>query len=72
MPRHYLKRVLPILGDGVSRVAGPYAYLARTIGRFPDAATLAGIVREAGFAACGWKLQTAGIVAIHTAWKAPA
>ena len=66
----YLKRMLPRIGDGVSGKEGPYVYLARTIAGFPDAATLAGRIREAGFAACGWKLLTGGIVAAHTAVKA--
>lgn len=68
----YLKLVLPRLGDGVSRVSGPYGYLARTIAEFPDAPAVAGLVREAGFAACGWKTHSGGIVAIHTAFTHPA
>jgi len=65
----YLKRLLPKLGDGVSGKEGPYRYLARTIAAFPDAPTLAGRIREAGFAACGWRTMTGGIVASHTAIK---
>jgi demethylmenaquinone methyltransferase/2-methoxy-6-polyprenyl-1,4-benzoquinol methylase len=65
----YLRRVLPRLGDGVSGRSGPYGYLARTIGGFPEAPELAGRIREAGFAACGWELLSGGIVAIHTAFK---
>jgi demethylmenaquinone methyltransferase/2-methoxy-6-polyprenyl-1,4-benzoquinol methylase len=68
----YLRRVLPRLGDGVSGRSGPYLYLARTIGGFPEAASLAGRIRDAGFSACGWKLLSGGIVAIHTAFKGPA
>jgi demethylmenaquinone methyltransferase/2-methoxy-6-polyprenyl-1,4-benzoquinol methylase len=65
----YLRRVLPRLGDGVGRRRGAYGYLARTISDFPDPALLAGRVRESGFAACEWTCLTAGIVAIHTAFK---
>ena len=68
----YLNRILPRLGDGVSGNRGPYGYLARTIGGFPDAASLAGRIREAGFAAVGWLPLTGGIVAVHTARKAGA
>ncbi|MBD3868419.1 MAG: ubiquinone/menaquinone biosynthesis methyltransferase [Acidobacteria bacterium] len=68
--RFYLKQVLPRIGDSISRKDGPYGYLAATIGRFPDAPTLAGIVREAGFEMCDWTLLTGGIVAIHRAQKA--
>jgi len=65
----YLRRVLPRLGDGVARRSGPYGYLARTIGGFPEAPALAGRIRDAGFAGCGWELLSGGIVAIHTAFK---
>jgi len=65
----YLQRVLPRLGDAVAGRCGPYGYLARTIAAFPDPATLAGRIREAGFQACGWRRMTGGIVAVHTAIK---
>ena len=66
----YLQRVLPRIGSAVSGRSGPYAYLARTIAGFPEPAALAGLLREAGFAACGWRTLTGGIVATHTAIKA--
>jgi len=66
----YLKRILPRIGDSISRNDGPYRYLATTIGRFPDAPTLGRIVREAGFESCHWTMLTGGIVAIHKAEKA--
>jgi len=65
----YLGRLLPLLGDAVSGRSGPYGYLARTIRDFPDPSALAGRVREAGFAACGWISLSGGIVAIHTAFR---
>jgi len=68
--RVYRERLLPAIGDRVAGVRGPYGYLARTIGAFPEPALLAGRIREAGFAACGWQRKTGGIVAIHTAFKA--
>jgi demethylmenaquinone methyltransferase/2-methoxy-6-polyprenyl-1,4-benzoquinol methylase len=67
--RTYLTRLLPIIGDRIAGHDGPYGYLARTISGFPEPAALAGRIREAGFAACGWKTLTGGIVAIHTAIK---
>ena len=63
----YLRAVVPMLGDGVSGRRGPYVYLARTIGGFPEPDLLAGTIREAGFAAVGWKSLTGGIVCVHTA-----
>ena len=69
--RLYLTELLPRLGDRIAGQDGPYGYLARTISGFPEPATLAGRIREAGFAACGWKTRTGGIVAIHTAFTGP-
>ena len=60
----------PRLGDGASGRRGPYVYLARTIGDFPAPDLLAGMIREAGFAAVGWQPLTGGIVCVHTALKA--
>ena len=65
----YLQRILPRMAGSVSGRSGPYGYLARTIAEFPDPATLSGLIRENGFAACGWKQLTGGIVAIHTAFR---
>jgi len=65
----YLRRVLPRIGGGISGRGQAYRYLARTIAGFPDPASLAGRIRESGFAACGWQTLTGGIVAIHTAHR---
>jgi demethylmenaquinone methyltransferase/2-methoxy-6-polyprenyl-1,4-benzoquinol methylase len=67
--RTYLTRLLPAVGDRIAGHDGPYRYLARTISGFPEPASLAGRICDAGFAACGWKTRTGGIVAIHTAIK---
>jgi demethylmenaquinone methyltransferase/2-methoxy-6-polyprenyl-1,4-benzoquinol methylase len=66
----YLRTVVPRLGDGASGRRGPYLYLARTIGDFPEPDVLAGMIREAGFAGVGWRPLTGGIVCLHTALKA--
>ena len=63
------KTWLPKIGDGVSGREGPYGYLGKTIAEFPEPAELAGRIRDAGFAACGWEGLTGGIVAVHTAYK---
>jgi len=67
----YLSRVLPKLGDGISGRRGPYGYLAATIADFPDQPALASRIRGCGYAACEWRDLTGGIVALHTALKAP-
>jgi demethylmenaquinone methyltransferase / 2-methoxy-6-polyprenyl-1,4-benzoquinol methylase len=66
----YLRWVLPRLGDSVSGRRGPYLYLARTIASFPEPETLAGRIREAGFAAVDWTQLSGGIVCVHRAFKA--
>lgn len=65
----YLRRILPRLGDGASGASGPYRYLARTIGDFPEPQTLAGLLRESGFAGVGWQPLSGGIVCLHTALR---
>ncbi len=67
--RFYLRHVLPRIGNRVSGRDGPYRYLARTIAGFPSPDLLAGRIRDAGFAACGWDALSGGIVCVHTAFK---
>lgn len=67
--RVYLNRILPRVGGSASGRRGPYDYLARTIGEFPEPAALAGLIREAGFAAVGWTPLTGGIVCVHKAFR---
>mgnify|MGYP001045090470 CR=1 FL=1 len=68
--RFHVRRIVPRLGDRVSGETGPYGYLARTIGEFPEPAFLAGRLREAGFAAAGFAPLSGGIVCVHVAVKA--
>jgi demethylmenaquinone methyltransferase/2-methoxy-6-polyprenyl-1,4-benzoquinol methylase len=65
----YLKRIVPLLGDGASGTSGPYLYLARTISDFPTPDLFAGVVRESGFRGVGWRAMSGGIVCLHTAFK---
>jgi demethylmenaquinone methyltransferase/2-methoxy-6-polyprenyl-1,4-benzoquinol methylase len=65
--RFYLNRLLPWIGNRISRKEGPYSYLAATISRFPDGAALSGIILDSGFETCEWQALTGGIVAIHRA-----
>lgn len=62
----YLNRVLPRVGDALSRREGPYGYLARTVGEFPPADVLAGKMSAAGYTDVSWIHLTGGIVAVHT------
>jgi demethylmenaquinone methyltransferase / 2-methoxy-6-polyprenyl-1,4-benzoquinol methylase len=62
-------RVLPRLGALIAADAESYRYLAESIRTFPDAETLAGMLREAGFDRVGFTRLTGGIAAIHTGWR---
>lgn len=63
----YLNRVLPRLGDRISRREGPYGYLARTIGEFPSGDALAAILEAGGLRDVRWTPLSGGIVAVHLA-----
>jgi demethylmenaquinone methyltransferase/2-methoxy-6-polyprenyl-1,4-benzoquinol methylase len=65
----YLNRILPKVGDLISRREGPYGYLARTIGSFPRPQALADQMTARGFIDVRWTLFTGGIVALHLARK---
>lgn len=65
--RIYLNRLLPRMGQLVSRRREAYDYLARTIASFPGAVRLAQEIRDAGFESCEFRRMTSGIVAIHLA-----
>ena len=49
--------------------ASAYHYLLKGVREFPDAESLAGELREAGFADVAFERLSLGIVAIHTARK---
>jgi demethylmenaquinone methyltransferase/2-methoxy-6-polyprenyl-1,4-benzoquinol methylase len=62
-------RVLPLLGQRVARDADSYRYLAESIRMFPDQDTLAGMMRDAGFARVAVRNLSGGIAAIHSGWR---
>jgi len=65
----YLDVALPALGRLFSKDDGAYRYLADTIREFPDAESLAGELRQAGFAEVYYEKLTFGIVVAHVAIK---
>ncbi len=65
----YSFRVLPALGRLVARDADSYRYLAESIRVFPDQATLATMMRDAGFEGVRHHNLTGGIVALHRGWR---
>ena len=65
--REYIPRVLPAIARVLSTNNPAYSYLAESINAWPDQATLAGLIREAGWHDVEWKNLTGGIVALHRA-----
>jgi demethylmenaquinone methyltransferase / 2-methoxy-6-polyprenyl-1,4-benzoquinol methylase len=62
-------RVLPMLGRRVAHDEASYRYLAESIRTFPDQETLAGMLRDAGFARVAVSNLSGGIAAIHSGWR---
>jgi demethylmenaquinone methyltransferase/2-methoxy-6-polyprenyl-1,4-benzoquinol methylase len=63
-------KVLPTLGKLFARDADSYQYLAESIRRHPPQEELKAMMERAGFARCGYRNLSAGIVAVHTGYKA--
>jgi demethylmenaquinone methyltransferase/2-methoxy-6-polyprenyl-1,4-benzoquinol methylase len=61
--------VLPRLGAFIAGDAQSYQYLAESIRKHPDQATLKAMMAAAGFAKVDVSNLTAGIVAIHRGYK---
>ncbi len=62
-------QVLPRLGAFIARDAESYRYLAESIRKHPDQATLKSMMEAAGFAKVDVRNLSAGIVAIHRGYK---
>ncbi len=65
----YSFKVLPLLGKLVANDDESYQYLAESIRRHPDQETLLGMMQDAGFERCRFQNLSAGIVALHTAYR---
>jgi demethylmenaquinone methyltransferase/2-methoxy-6-polyprenyl-1,4-benzoquinol methylase len=62
-------KVLPKLGRVVAKDEDSYRYLAESIRTFPDQATLAQMMRDAGLGRVTVRNLSAGIAAIHAGWR---
>lgn len=67
--KEYLMRALPRVARAVSSNPEAYVYLAESIRAWPDQATLARRIEEAGWEQVRWRNLTGGIVALHAARK---
>ena len=65
----YSYRVLPRLGAAVAGDGDAYRYLVESIRTFPDQEALAAEFRAAGFGVVGYRNLSAGIAALHSAWR---
>ncbi len=63
-------KILPRLGKLFANDAGSYQYLAESIRKHPPQDELKQMMQSAGFARVGYRNLSAGIVAIHTGYKA--
>jgi len=65
----YSFSVLPWLGARIAKDPDSYRYLAESIRKFPDQATLVGMMRDAGLEDCRYENLSGGIVALHRGFK---
>jgi demethylmenaquinone methyltransferase/2-methoxy-6-polyprenyl-1,4-benzoquinol methylase len=62
----YFTQILPRIGNAVSRSGYAYSYLPASVQNFPDQATLAARMTQAGFQQVKWRNLSGGIAALHT------
>ena len=65
----YSFKVLPFLGELVTKDAESYRYLAESIRMHPDQNTLLDMMNKAGLERCRYQNLTGGIVALHEGYK---
>ena len=65
----YSFNVIPKIGGLVANDAESYQYLVESIRKFPDQATFAGMIKQAGFKAVTYENLHLGVVAIHSGFK---
>ena len=65
--RLWFNRVVPLVGGWMSGNRQAYEYLPQSLGPFPNAVELAGLLREAGFESVECRLLGMGTVALHSA-----
>ena len=65
----YSFKIIPALGEIVTRDRGSYQYLVESIRQHPDQETLADMMADAGFERVDYYNLTGGIVALHMGRK---
>lgn len=67
--RLYFRRVLPAIGTLISGVRGPYAYLPKSVQRFPSPEEMLERMRAAGYREVSWNPFTFGIAGLYRGKK---
>ena len=65
----YSFRLIPVLGQWITKDRDSYRYLVESIRRFPNQARFAAMIRSAGFERVSCRNLSGGIVAIHSGWR---
>lgn len=65
----YSFRLLPLMGKFIAKDEASYRYLAESIRKHPDQATLQSMMENAGFARVNYYNLTGGIVALHRGFR---
>ncbi len=65
----YSFHVLPALGEIVTGDRAAYQYLVESIRRFPDQERFAAMIADAGLANVRYRNLSAGVAALHSAWR---
>ena len=64
----YSFRLIPRIGEWIAGEREAYQYLVESIRRFPDQASFAALMRNAGFGRVEWSNLTGGVAAVHLGW----
>jgi demethylmenaquinone methyltransferase/2-methoxy-6-polyprenyl-1,4-benzoquinol methylase len=64
----YSFKVIPAIGEVVTKDRASYQYLVESIRRFPDQKTFAGMMTKAGFTRVTYTNFTGGVAALHQGW----
>jgi demethylmenaquinone methyltransferase/2-methoxy-6-polyprenyl-1,4-benzoquinol methylase len=67
--RIYFKRVLPAIGTLISGIKGPYAYLPKSVARFPGPDEMLQRIEQTGFRESTWTPYTLGIAGLYRGKK---
>lgn len=65
----YSFKVIPKLGEWITKDRESYQYLVESIRMHPDQESLLALIKKVGFEKCGYQNLSGGIVALHYGYK---